>query len=174
MRSYRRKKNATREKELKMQQPLERGKLLLRKCPIAIRDLHLATNDLKQPAIKKCVPPRLWNEYQHAFAGHSEVLGRTRDTLESVMCNDEKLFLKKIGDTLDVGEKELEDTGRTLKAWKNSLHVYGGTKFSAVAKKAAKDKTTHKGESSSSNKKEEKHKKTRKGESSSSNKKGKS
>ena len=63
-----------------------------------------------------------------------ETLNEIRQALEGAMSKDEKLFTKRIGDQLDVEEKELEQTAMTLKAWKNSLHVYGGTKHSSSSK----------------------------------------
>ena len=123
-----------REKKEKAAQPLERGKALLRKCPVAIRELSLALNDLKVPAIKKCMPARFHSEYAHALGSHMQTLNKIRQLLESSMCKDEKIFTRRIGESMDLGEKELEQTSMTLKAWKNSLHVYGGTKHSSSAK----------------------------------------
>ena len=122
------------EKKAKAAQPLERGKTLLRKCPVAIRELSVAQNDLKVPAIKKCMPPRFYSEYTHALASHMQVLNNIRQQVETSMCKDEKIFAKKMGESMEAGEKELEQTAMTLKAWKNSLHVYGGTKHSSSSK----------------------------------------
>ena len=63
-----------------------------------------------------------------------QTLNSIRQLLETSMCKDEKIFTRRIGESMDLGEKELEQTSMTLKAWKNSLHVYGGTKHSSSAK----------------------------------------
>ena len=93
------------EKKEKASKPLERGKTLLRKCPVAIRELSVATQELKLPAIKKCMPQRFHGEYAHALGSHMETLNEIRQALEGAMSKDEKLFTKRIGDQLDVGEK---------------------------------------------------------------------
>ena len=126
------------EKLRKAADPLERGKTLLRKIPQMLSDLAEAKHDLSLPPIKQCIPKRFHSEYVHAVGEHSSKLSDLRAQLETANKKDQKMFMKQVGEgPLDQGEQELDQAGMTLKQYKNSLHVYGGTQHSTSAKVAA-------------------------------------
>ena len=57
-------------------------------------------------------------------AHHSELTAK-RDTIERSACKDARLFSRRCPDDfLDSAEKELSESGKSLKAWRHLIHVY--------------------------------------------------
>ena len=136
------------EKQRKAADPLEKAKTLLRKIPNILSDLAEAKHDLGLAPIKQCIPKRFHSEYVHAVGEHSSKLSQLRAQLETANKKDKAMFMRQVGEgPLDQGEKELDQAGMTLKQYKNSLHVYGGTQHSTSAKVAAKAKAKAKAKS---------------------------
>ena len=117
----------------------------------------MATNDLKSPPVKKAMPTRFWAEYQHSITQHTDKLSNLRTMLEKHMCKDKLVIARRLADEtkrngvdgLDEGDKELVDVQKTLKAFKNSLHVYGGKTTTAKKKDTDGESKTTDGEKKS-------------------------
>ena len=80
---------------------------------------------MKTRKTKQCVPPRFLKEFEQTTAEQLKVLLDVRNTCEVNMCQDQKKYIKKIGiDTIEKGERNLAMTRKTLKSWRNAMHVY--------------------------------------------------
>ena len=115
---------------------MEKVKKYLQRAPTAIRELNSALNEAQTSAVKKNMPSRLLQEYTHQFKEHVDKLGEFRTKFEGGMgC---KNFVKDAAVDIEAAHTEIDKTSKTLKVWRNSMHVYTGSSGSAKAK--GKDK----------------------------------
>lgn len=122
------------DRHAKAKEPLERGRAFLKKAPTGIRDALGAMNDLRLPSVKTGMPSRFWADYQQSIGEHHRILEKIRSAIEKHMCKDKRQFMKGLAkeqqnfggkDILDLGDTQLAELTKVLKAFKNSLHVYG-------------------------------------------------
>ena len=113
-------------KKKKDEDPVERSKVFMQSCGGAIRDLQVSSSEMKTKKVKQHIPSRFLKEYQATVDGHLAVLVSARSDMEAAVCKDPKKYVAKIGGTERIvkAEAELATTKKTLKAWRNSMHVY--------------------------------------------------
>ena len=125
------------QKEAKANDPMEKAKKHLQRAPTSIRELNSALNEAQTSAVKKNMPSRFLQEYTHQFKEHGDKLGEFRTHFEGgIGC---KNFVKDAAVDIEAAHTEIDKTSKTLKAWRNSMHVYTGSSGSAKAKGKDKD-----------------------------------
>ena len=110
----------------KKSDPLERAKTFMNSVPTQIRELRVAQSEVATKKVKLHVPPRFLKEYETTVAAHVKQLVQIRNDMESSIGKEPKAFIKKLGgvEVLDGAEKEMEKSRKTLKSWRNAMHVY--------------------------------------------------
>ena len=106
--------------------PLERAKAFMNSVPTLIRELRVAQSEIGQKKTKQHVPSRFLKEYEASVAAHVKALVDIRNDTESSIGVCPRSFLKKVGgvERLDSAESEMDKSRKTLKSWRNALHVY--------------------------------------------------
>ena len=103
-------------------------------------ELHICVAEFKDKKIKSSIPANFIKDFSATIADHHKPLTAARDTMEKSACKDARLFSRRCPeDFLQQAEKELVESGKTLKAWRHLLHVYQND-ASAKGKKKDKEK----------------------------------
>ena len=75
--------------------------------------------------VRDAVPQNFIKEFKAKILSHHSELTAKRDTMEKSACKDARLFRRRCPDEfLDSSEKELSESGKSLKAWRHLIHVY--------------------------------------------------
>ena len=112
--------------QAKKADPLERAKSFMNLVPTLIRELRVAQSEVGQKKTKAHVPTRFLREYEHTVGQHLTSLVTCRNDMESSIGVDPKKFLRQVGgvERLDAADKEISTARKTLKSWRNAMHVY--------------------------------------------------
>ena len=112
-------------KRKRLEDPQERCKNFLNQVPRALADLAMASTELKSKKIKDNVKPNFVKEYQSEVDQHVKKLLDSRNHCERSACKDAKLFARRVsGEYLTAAENELCSAKKTLKSWRNCVHVW--------------------------------------------------
>ena len=116
---------AEEKKQKRLADPQERANIFLNQVARSLAELQMASSELKGKAVKIHVPAAFVKEYQSTVDSHKEVLQSSRTHLERSACKDSKLFARRVNsEFLTKAENEISMTKKTLKAWRNCVHVY--------------------------------------------------
>ena len=92
--------------------------------PAVLRDLDVAAKDAASKKFKNVIPERFIHEYASALEDHHKSLLAYRATFENISgIKDVKLYKKKC-DFVEAAEDGLNETRKTLRAWKHTAHVF--------------------------------------------------
>ena len=105
--------------------PLERCRVFLSAVPRTLGELHICLSEFNVKVVRDAVPQNFIKEFKAKILSHHSELTAKRDTMEKSACKDARLFRRRCPDDfLDSAEKELIESGKTLKAWKHLTHLY--------------------------------------------------
>ena len=82
-------------------------------------------SEFNAKVVRDAVPQNFIKEFKAKMSAHHSELTAKRDTMERSACKDARLFSRRCPDDfLDSAEKELSESGKSLKAWRHLIHVY--------------------------------------------------
>ena len=108
--------------------PQERSKVFLAAAGKLIGELKMMETETKTKKLTRLMPDRFLKEYQGCVQAQIKMITDTRGLIEGASCKDPKAFSKKVSnEKLEEAENEMATAKKTLRAWKNSLHIFCNT-----------------------------------------------
>ena len=112
----------------KQTDPQERSKVFLAAAGKLVGELKIMETETKTKKLTRLMPARFLKEYQGCVQAQIKMITDTRGLIEGASCKDPKAFSKKVSnEKLEEAENEMATAKKTLRAWKNYLHIFCNT-----------------------------------------------